>query len=187
MHIKETFAARMADIHVPEQVAYLAFNEGEGPHVHLFECMCPGDQFNNDLKEKLDTAKKSSIIDKGKSRPLLRAYLIEKKAGIESILNFTIVTNFRSDPLLTLKDGHFMYVYFGAMTKLLISVACWLRIPMKDKVIDRTEENKPEIFFWVLHRSYAQDLEGLGEDGVEIDKFKKTLTFSESIEYPSRV
>jgi hypothetical protein len=58
---------------------------------------------------------------------------------------------------------------------------------MTDKVIDRTEENKPEIFFWVLHRSYAQDLEGLGEDGVDIEKFKKTLKFSESIEYPSRV
>ncbi len=112
---------------------------------------------------------------------------MEKQKDIETILDFTIVTNFGSDPLLTLKDDNFMYVYFGAMTKLLISVACWLRIPMKDKVIDGTKENKPEIFFWVLHTSYAQDLEGLGpEDGVVIDTFKNTLKFSESIEYPYR-
>ena len=177
----------MEDGHVHDEVAYLAFKEVD-LHVGLFECMSAADEFNKDLTEKLERATRSSINDKGNKRQLLRAYLIEKKQYIETILDFTIVTNFRSDPLLTLKDKHFMYVYFGAMTNLLISVACWLRIPMLNKQIDMDKEKKPEIFFWVLHTSYAQDLEALGpKDGVDLHAFKDTLEFSQSIEYPSRV
>jgi hypothetical protein len=172
----------MGDVHVKDEVAYLAFKEAE-EHVHLFECMCKADQFNMDLNEKLERVKRSGNQITKKS---LRVYLQERKKAIEKILDFTIVTDFNADHLLTLPDAksNFMYVYFGAMTKLLISVACWLRIPMIGKKIDMSTEKKPEIFFWVLHRSYAQDLEGLGEGDIAIDEFKATLKFSQSIEYP---
>jgi hypothetical protein len=58
-----------------------------------------------------------------------------------------------------------------------------LRIPIgNDKQIDQTKH--PNIFFWVLHGSYAQELDALGSiEGVDMEKMKTLLTFPESIEY----
>ena len=90
-----------------------------------------------------------------------------------------------------------MFVYFGAMTAELIHVACWLRVPRiqstdtltgNPKVVVDTL-NRPKIFFWVLHTSYAQELEALGEanEGVNMEAIKQHLDLTKDIEYTQSV
>jgi hypothetical protein len=47
------------------------------------------------------------------------------------------------------------------MTSQLVHVACWLRLQISGLKIDYTAA--PKIFFWVLHESYAQEIEALSE------------------------
>jgi hypothetical protein len=44
--------------------------------------------------------------------------------------------------------------------------------------------NSPKIFFWVLHTSYAQELEALGEanEGLNVITVKKHLDLTDGIE-----
>jgi hypothetical protein len=100
-------------------------------------------------------------------------------------MHFTVVTDFMTDHLLTVKKtgSPFIFVYFGVMTKDCTYVACWLRIQLgADRQIINGQ--KPYIFFWALHSSYTQELEGLGDaKGIDFAKLETLVHYQDSIEY----
>jgi hypothetical protein len=181
VHIKEVFAVGMGDTaSVKSDVAYIAMREDHNTF-HLYTCMQNAKVFNEILDAKLARATK---VDAPLTKAKLRNYLTTIVPDIVELLNVTLVTDLQKDHLLTSKNDKYYYVYFGAMSKTLIHVACWLRIPRgKDKQID--ESVKPKLFFWMLHQSYAQELQTLGDMSNEIDAeaLKKKLDLSQGIEY----
>ena len=179
----------MGDVDViQDDVDYTSMKEGDD-HVNLYACMLDARDFNKAVDEKLQRDKRTTHdTDRPKSK--LRIYLSKHVPKIAEALNFTVVTDFQTDHLLTVKHKakNVIFVYFGAMNKELIHVACWLRIERNaDNKID--ENHKPNIFFWVLHMSYAQELQALGSsaEGVVMADLKQCLTLTESIEYHERV
>ena len=168
---------------VRDDVAYIGLKE-EYDHVLLYPCMQDQtkDDFNATLHEKLERQKRPSHAQEIAKNPNLRKYLLGKVQLIETELHLTMVTDFERDHLLTVNQQNALFVYFGAMTKALIHVACWLRIP---KAAGKFDGNAlPQMFFWVLHTSYAQELEALGDlkKGLTMDSVKQFLDLSEGIE-----
>ena len=169
---------------IRDDVDYTAMKE-EDEHVHLYACMLNAVEFKQALDEKLKRGKRTSH-DKEMSKQKLRKYLTDHVPKIAVVLNFTVVTDFERDHLLTVKGKktNVIFVYFGAMNEQLIYVACWLRITRKaDKEIEKN--HKPNMFFWVLHMSYAQELQALGgsTDGIVMEPLKNCIELTESIEY----
>ncbi len=161
-------------------VAYIAMTEDDNTF-HLYTCMQNATAFNDTLDEKLERGTKVGAVS---TKARLRTYLSTIVPEIVRLLNVTLVTDLQHDHLLTSKTDSYYYVYFGAMSKTMIHVACWLRIPRdKEKQIDTSQ--KPKLFFWTLHQSYAQELETLGDMYGQIDavEIKKILDFSHGIEY----
>jgi hypothetical protein len=145
---------------IQDEVAYIGLKERD-THLQLY-ASTQEKEFDTKVREKLQRKKPTSFeTDKKKNK--LRQYLQDKVPAIATSLKLTVVTDFKTDHLLTMKHENACSVYFGAMTQEeLIHVACWLRIPMTEgKVIDTAKH--PQILFWVLHMSYAQELEALGE------------------------
>ena len=179
----------MGDVDViQDDVDYTSMKEDDD-NVHLYACMLDATEFNKAVDEKLQRDKRTTHAT-DRTKPKLRTYLSKHVPKIAKALNFTVVTDFQTDHLLTVKhkDPKVIFVYFGAMNKELIHVACWLRIERNaDNKID--ENHNPNIFFWVLHMSYAQELQALGSsaEGVVMADLKKCLTLTESIEYHERV
>ena len=169
---------------IRDDVDYTAMKE-EDDHVHLYACMLNAAEFKQALDQKLKRGKRTSH-DSEMSKQKLREYLTAHVPKIAAALNFTVVTDFKRDHLLTVKGKktNVIFVYFGAMNEQLIYVACWLRIERQaDKQIDK--DHKPNIFFWVLHMSYAQELQALGDttEGIVMEKLKNCIELTESIEY----
>ena len=184
VHIKEAFVTRMARAAstVEDAVAYIGLREEE-THLHLYKCMANPKKFEGPLNAKLNRAKTADHDVAVANRPKLRAHLKKIVDEIASSLDFTVVTNFDTDHLLTVQQNDACFVYFGAMTDKLIHVACWLRIPLANKTI--VHGDSPKIFFWVLHTSYAQELEALGDLTGEMDvtELRKLLDLSDGIDY----
>ena len=158
---------------IADEVAYIGLKEGE-KHLQLYASV-QEDNFDKKVTEKLQR-KKPTSFDTDKKKKKLRQYLEQKVPDIARILKLIVVTDFKTDHLLTVKQENACFVYFGAITQEeLIHVACWLRIPMtKEKVIDTTPP--PQILFWVLHTSYAQELEALGElEGLKPEEIRQSL------------
>ena len=141
--------------------------------------------FDQKLMRKLKRPKRTEHDEDTMSKPKMREYLQDRVPSIAQSLNLTLVTDFARDHLLTVKRDQAYFVYFGAMTKDYIHVACWLRVPLRHNTIDNVEA--PKIFFWVLHTSYAQELEALGdlvgENKIEINNLRKLLDLSDGIDY----
>ena len=141
--------------------------------------------FDQKLMRKLKRPKRTEHDDDTMSKPKMREYLQDRVPSIAQSLNLTLVTDFARDHLLTVKRDDAYFVYFGAMTKDYIHVACWLRVPLKHNTIDNAEA--PKIFFWVLHTSYAQELEALGdlvgEGKIDMINLRRLLDLSEGIDY----
>jgi hypothetical protein len=172
----------MADVAaIQDDVGYSGLLEKDD-NVLIFPCMQKAAEFEKVLENKLKRIKRRDHDTDIKKRRL-RAYLKRIVPPIAQEFQLDVVTDFDKDHLLTVKTGSFIFVYFGAMNKQLIFVACWLRIPVgNNKQIDETK--RPSIFFWVLHGSYAQELDALGSiEGVDMENMKTLLTFPESIEY----
>jgi hypothetical protein len=157
---------------IQDEVAYIGLKEREH-HLQLYASTQEKD-FHDQVRQKLQR-KKPTSFDADKKKTKLRQYLQDKVPAIAASLKLTVVTDFETDHLLTVKRESTCFVYFGAMTQEeLIHVACWLRIPMTEgKVIDTVH---PQILFWVLHMSYAQELEALGElEGLSEEDIKISL------------
>jgi hypothetical protein len=184
VHIKETFAARMADV-LQDAVEFTTIKE-EKNNVVLYQCMKDAKKFMHKIDLKLKRGKKSTHDSLIKQKAL-RPYLTDLVPKIADVMKFTVVTDFGKDHLLTVTqdDAKFTFVYFGAMNEELTYVACWLRIPLGlDKKPKTVEEQRPNIFFWVVHSQYTQALEGLGEaEGVHLHELEKIVNFKESINY----
>ena len=187
VHIKEAVVTRMAhESIVTDQVAYISLKEEENG-IQMYICMkYSNTQFSEVLQQTLsgDTTSHKTKIDAQE----LKKYLQENVVKIAKLLEVTVVTDFEKDMLLTVEDDTACFVYFGAMTKSLVHVAFWLRIPIQEKIID--ENAKPNIFFWVLHTSYAQELEALGDatgQGLDLNECKQCLELKDSIEYSQKV
>ena len=176
VHIKEAVACRMALADdIQDEVAYIGLKEGD-LHLQLYANI-QEKGFDAKVREKLER-KKTNSFDTDQMKPKLRQYLEEKVPAIATLLKLIVVTDFKTDHLLTVQQGNAWFVYFGAITQHeLIHVACWLKIPMKTKEIDTA--TTPQIFFWVLHMSYAQELEALGdlEEGMDVGQANKLLRF----------
>ena len=176
--------ADMADA-LKDDVEFTTMKEEDG-HVLLYQCMKATTEFMQKIDLKLKKGKKrthDSLIKQKALRPCLTD-LVPK---IARVLKFTVVTDFGKDHLLTVTqdDAKFTFVYFGAMNEELTYVACWLRIPLGlDKKPKTVEEQRPNIFFWVVHSQYTQALEGLGEaEGVHLHELENFVNFKESINY----
>jgi len=170
---------------VQDEVAYIALKE-EHDHCLLYACM-QNDQttkvFNDALQRKLGLPKSNKHAEDTKKKSVLRAYLNRIVPAIAEQLHLTMVTDLRTDHLLTVKEETEWFVYFGAMTKTLIHVACWLQIPL-DEHRQCVVSESPKIFFWVLHTSYAQELEALGDlkKGLTMTEVHNVLDLAEGIE-----
>ena len=165
----------MADQHaILDDVAFISFKEEES-HLQLYTCMQNANDFGTLLKEKLKRSKKTSH-DTVKKKQRLRAYLNSKIHDIADCLKVSVVTDIDNDHLLTVRHNNACFVYFAAMTAEFNHVACWLRVPLLSDGKINANAN-PQIFFWVLHRSYAQELEALGDlkSGVDMEKLKRVL------------
>jgi len=186
VHIKEAVVTRMAhESIVTDQVAYISLKEEENG-IQMYICMKNSNKFSEVLQQTLsdNTTSHKTKIDAQD----LKKYLQENVVDIANLLEVTVVTDFEKDTLLTVEDDTACFVYFGAMTKSLVHVAFWLRIPIHDAAID--EIAKPNIFFWVLHTSYAQELEALGDatgQGLDVHECKQCLELKDSIEYSQKV
>ena len=145
-----------------DDVAYIGL-KNRGEYLRLYKCMENAAAFETILHEKLARSKTSTHEVKPNTKNKLREYLKIKTEALAKLFNYTIVTDFENDHLLTVAYQGKYFVYFGAMTATLIHVACWLLIPRRDGHIDLTSESKPKIVFWVLHTSYAQELEALSD------------------------
>jgi hypothetical protein len=152
----------MADVGhaIQDEVAYIGL-KNRGDHLRLHKCMEHAELFGNFLYEKLARTKTPNHDEKPNTKVELRKYLQEKVELLANEFKYTVVTDFAKDHLLRVFHQDKCFVYFGAMTENLIHVACWLLIPMHDGKIDK--QAKPHIVFWVLHASYAQELEALSE------------------------
>jgi len=162
VHIKEGFSTGMADTQhaIQDEVAYIGL-KNRGEHLRLYTCMQHAELFENSLYKKLARTKTPNHADKPNTKNELRKYLQDKVQLLANEFKYTVVTDFENDHLLRVFHDDKCFVYFGAMTKNLIHVACWLLIPMHDGEIDI--HAKPKIVFWVLHASYAQELEALSD------------------------
>ena len=174
VHIKEAVGCRMADADaIADEVAYIGLKEGEH-HLQLYASV-QENGFDAKVRVKLERKKTSSHATE-KKKEKLRQYLEQKVPDIARILKLIVVTDFKTDHLLTVKQENACFVYFGAITQEeLIHVACWLRIPTtQENVIDTSKQ--AQILFWVLHTSYAQELEALGElEGLQPAEISKSL------------
>ncbi len=158
VHIKEASATRMAV--VDDNVAYIGLKDA-GSHLQLYKCMIKHRGFEDGLQNKLARAKQSNHDENVHKKQNLREYLKQKLPKLEAYFGFTLVTDIENDHLLTVRVNDGYFVYFGAMTSQLVHVACWLRLQISEPNIDYTKA--PKIFFWVLHESYAQEIEALSE------------------------
>ena len=156
VHIKEASATRMED--VQDQVSYIGLKDA-GTHLQLYKCMTNYKAFEDALTGKLNRTKTAKHDNISNNKKELRDYLRTKVAALAQHLDFTLVTDFAKDHLLTVPLQDAFFVYFGAMTKNLVHVACWLRLQKTNSKVDYAKP--PKIFFWVLHTSYAQELEEL--------------------------
>lgn len=164
-----------------DDVSYMGLREEED-HLQLYTCMETAFQFQISMREKLQRPKRKNH-DTEITRSKLRGYLHYKVNEIAKSLNLIPVTNVAKDHLLTVRQKDAWFVYFGAMTAELIHVACWLRVPLKtDGSVN--ELINPKIFFWVLHTSYAQELEALGDlkTGLDMTTVKQHLILTTGIE-----
>jgi len=168
-----------------DAVEFTAMKEEDG-HVLLYEVMKNATEFMREIDLKLKRGKKSTH-DALRKQQALRPYLIELVPQIAPVLNFTVVTDFEKDHLLTITQDNkqFTFVYFGAMNEELTYVACWLRIPLgPGKKPKSVEEQKPNLFFWVMHSQYTQALDALGEaHGVRLHDLETHVNFNASINY----
>lgn len=157
---------------IADEVAYIGLKEGQ-KHLQLYASV-QEDNFDKEVTEKLQR-KKPTSFDTDKKRKKLRQYLQDKVPAIAKHLKLIVVTDFETDHLLTVRHENACSVYFGAITEEeLIHVACWLRIPMKQTTLIDTPH--PKILFWVLHTSYAQELEALGDlEGLNPEEIRKSL------------
>jgi hypothetical protein len=189
VYIKEVFAARMQEVHaVKEEVAYIGWKEkGDIMQLYTWRHEPAIQEFQAALHQKLErTRRKNPDAETDiKKKRKLREYLVKRVPLIAAELHVTVVTDFDKDHLLTVKANGAYFVYFGAMTKGYVHVACWLRIPLKYETID--EEVHPKIFFWVLHTSYAQELEALGDiskqGNIDMLKVRPLLDLTDGIDY----
>jgi hypothetical protein len=156
VHIKEASATRMED--VQDQVSYIGLKDA-GTHLQLYKCMTNYKAFEDALNAKLNRTKTAKHDNISNNKKELRTYLSTKVAALAQYLDFILVTDFDKDHLLTVPLQDVFFVYFGAMTKNLVHVACWLRLQKTNGKVDYAKP--PKIFFWVLHTSYAQELEEL--------------------------
>ncbi len=154
----------MADVDhaILDDVAYIGL-KNRGEYLRLYKCMENAADFETTLRAKLARSQTPKHAEQPNTKKKLREYLKTKTEALAKLFRYTIVTDFDNDHLLTVVDQGKYFVYFGAMTAALIHVACWLLIPMPDGHIDLTPESKPKIVFWVLHTSYAQELEALSD------------------------
>jgi hypothetical protein len=170
---------------IKDGVAYIGWKES-GPIMHLYKWKdeVAIEDFQAELHKKLERKTRNQHAVDTTKKAVLRAYLNERVPPIAALLDITVVTDFKNDHLLTVKTHSAYFVYFGAMTKHFVHVACWLRIPLKNRAIDTID--KPKIFFWVLHISYAQELEALGDytkPGIDMKQVRKLLDVSNGIHY----
>ena len=166
-----------------DDVSYIGLTETD-EHLKLYTCMQNAVEFRKSVLQKLKRSKRTNHANEIK-KSKMRAYLMYKVPEIVRCLNLTLVTNVLEDHLLTVRRDDAWFVYFGAMTAEFIHVACWLRVPRKnDGNINENDGIHPKTFFWVLHTSYAQELEALGEanEGIDVDTVKKHLDLTDGIE-----
>ena len=178
----------MQEVHaVKEEVAYIGWKEkGDIMQLYTWRHEPAIQEFQAALHQKLERTRRKNPDAEAdiKKKRKLREYLVKRVPLIAAELHVTVVTDFDKDHLLTVKANGAYFVYFGAMTKGYVHVACWLRIPLKHGTIDET--CNPKIFFWVLHISYTQELEALGEiskPGIDMKAVLRLLDVSEGIEY----
>ena len=172
------------DNHLQDAVAYIGWKEtNELLRLYKWKEDKSIQDFNEKLHIKLSRSQRSHPEQDITKKTNLRKYLNERVPPIVDFLKLTLVTNFDEDHLLTVRQTNAYFVYFGAMTKEYIHVACWLRIPLENKTI--AHGDSPKIFFWVLHTSYAQELEALGDLTGEMDvtALRKLLDLSDGIDY----
>lgn len=185
VHIKEAFARRMA---VKDEVAYIGLKETDS-HLQLYKCMMNTKDFQEPLNTKLTRLKTGTHDNVAGNKVALREYLKPILSNIAEHFGFTVVTDIDKDHLMTVQGKDALFVYFGAMTAKLIHVACWLQIPKSNGKIDQA--TNPKIFFWVLHTSYAQELEALGDleeikkdEDMHVDQISNImLVFDQGIDY----
>ena len=171
-----------ANHEILDDVSYMGLKDVED-HLQLYTCMQNSKAFKTAVLQKLKRNRREDHSRHIKKNSL-RGHLIGTVPAIAECLNLTVVTNFQTDHLLTVRQKDAWFVYFGAMTTELIHVACWLRVPLNtDGSVN--ESINPKIFFWVLHTSYAQELEALGEanEGVNMEAIKQRLDLTKDIEY----
>ena len=185
LYIKEAFATIMAS-EIKDGVAYIGWKETSTLlHLYKWKDDAAIENFNRLLREKLIQPKSSSHDADRIKKTMSREYLKSKVPPIVELLNLKLVTDFDEDHLLRVKRKNAHFVYFGAMTKEYIHVACWLRIPLNNKTIDYVSE--PKLFFWVLHTSYAQELEALGdlagEGNIDVNALRDLLDLTDGIDY----
>jgi hypothetical protein len=177
----------MQDVNaVKEAVAYIGWKEkGNIMQLYTWRNEVAIQDFQAVLHAKLERTRRKNPDADIKKKRVLREYLVKRVPPIAAALHVTVVTDFDKDLLLTVKAKEAYFVYFGAMTNHYVHVACWLRIPLKYKTID--EVAHPKIFFWVLHTSYAQELEALGDisrvGNIDMDKVRPLLDLTDGIDY----
>ena len=173
---------RMADVDAIEDGFHLSGMREQDSYVQLYPCMKNADEFYMDLNTRLERHKTAAHAKKKRK---LSEYLSGFVPKIAKVMSFTVVTQFLTDHLLTVKKtgSQFIFVYFGAMTKDSTYVACWLRIQLgTDRQI--IKDQKPYIFFWALHSSYTQELEGLGDsEGIDFAALEELVHYKDSINY----
>ena len=131
----------------------------------------------------LDAAKKKHERVKTELQRYFKAHI----KGIADALQLTPVTE-EGDHILFIptKSRDNFFVYFGAMTKSMVHIACWMVVPTEalGEAAD-AGAHKPRICFWMLNTSYAQQMAALENDGEEknIDKLEQVLDLSEGLEY----
>jgi len=166
-----------------DAVAFIGLKE-EHNALKFYSCM----QKNNDFKDAIQTKLANTSSNRGTDSRLVRnvrTYLQEKVPLIVHDLNLKmVVTDLTSDRLLTIKvdnSSKHIFVYFGALTKAWIHVACWLRLDVDN---DKITNERAKLFFWMMEQSYAQPAEALASvAGRAVGDLGTLLDLTEGIEY----
>jgi hypothetical protein len=165
-----------------DAVAFIGLKE-ENNALKFYTCM----RKNTDFQSAIETKLRNTSSHHGTEIALVknvRRYLREKVPLIAADLQLRVVTDLEHDRLLTIKVDNLskhIFVYFGALNKDWIHVACWLRLDVDN---DKITKQKPKLFFWMMEQSYAQPAEALASvAGRAVNRLDTLLDLTDGIEY----
>ena len=109
----------------------------------------------------------------------VKAFFEKHIDKIIKVLNLTLIPQ---KDFLIVESNTDYFVYFGAMTKTWVYVACWMVVSKKD-IEDDNADAKPKLLFWFLNTYYVQQLQSLEQTKINVTELERLTDLQTSPEY----